>query len=162
MSFTSLQCFAALIVTALTVNAESCHHGWIKRGSSCYAFVTGAPDTWTEAMAFCTGISAKLVEIETAAENDFLRLHLIDRGTNDSFWIGLTDTIFEGEWLWMSSQSTPVYKDWSPGQPNNYQQNENCAHLYKPFSFHWNDFPCAAKQSFICEKELDLDIGIVG
>lgn len=73
----------------------------------------------------------------------------------DDFWIGLSDAEQEGDWVWMSSKTlltSSGFSDWNPGQPNNYQQNENCAHLNKAMDYQWNDFACNSDNHYICEK----------
>lgn len=71
-----------------------------------------------------------------------------------NFWIGLSDILVDGEWLWMSTQTIATYTNWVPGEPNNYQSiAEDCAAMRTSHRFHWNDFPCSTKLHFICEKE---------
>lgn len=70
----------------------------------------------------------------------------------EGFWIGLTDILVEGEWVWMSTQTTAHYTNWWPGEPNN-DQAEDCGSLFSDYSFKWNDAKCLLKYNFICEKE---------
>jgi hypothetical protein len=68
------------------------------------------------------------------------------------FWIGLTDALVEGRWVWETTQTPPSFTDWSPGEPNDAGHHEDCAYMYSNH-FHWNDTPCNGKMGFICEKE---------
>uniref|UniRef100_A0A8W8M6Z1 C-type lectin domain-containing protein n=1 Tax=Magallana gigas TaxID=29159 RepID=A0A8W8M6Z1_MAGGI len=138
-----------------------CPHGWVNRGSSCYAFITDAPDGWTEAEFHCNLMHSRLVEIETVVEDEFLRLHLMDSKATGSFWIGLTDTLVEGEMVWMSTQKIAQYTNWWPGEPNNLY-TEDCATLKSGYSFHWNDESCSNKNKFICEKESHGNENVIG
>ncbi|XP_062568473.1 perlucin-like [Saccostrea cucullata] len=141
----------------------SCSHGWIRNGSSCYTFISDVQMDWAEAMLFCKSLKANLVEIETESENEYLRQHLLGIGSKGNFWIGLNDILVEGEWVWMSTQQTPSYTDWAPGQPDNYQQHEDCAFLWQATTLHWDDVDCSTKFSFICEKTFtDHGIEIFG
>lgn len=70
----------------------------------------------------------------------------------ENFWIGLTDALVEGHWVWETTQITPTYTNWAPGEPNDAGHHEDCAIMF-PTSFHWNDGACSSKLSFICEKE---------
>ncbi|XP_052684014.1 perlucin-like [Crassostrea angulata] len=138
-----------------TVTSQSppCPHGWFYRGSSCYAFFTDAPATWTEAEVHCNLMQSRLVEIETVVEDEFLEVHLMNNGFKGDFWIGLSDILVDGEWLWMSTQTVAQYTNWWPGEPNNYHSiAEDCAALHGRM-FHWYDIPCSRKNNFICEKE---------
>ncbi|XP_048727620.2 perlucin-like isoform X2 [Ostrea edulis] len=152
-----------VVLTTLCTSAQptQCPSGWKHRGNSCYAFFLDVPDGWTEAMLYCRALNAKLVEIETEMENEFLRIYLMDHGYTKYFWIGLTDALVEGRWVWETTQTTPTYTNWGPGEPNDSEHHEDCVHMY-PSSFHWNDAPCNNKYSFICEKDENEDIGIVG
>ena len=69
-----------------------------------------------------------------------------------NYWIGLSDSIQEGHYLWQSTQDNVDFTDWAPGEPNDNHHTEDCAELFQPFSFHWNDAPCSVKSNFICEK----------
>ncbi|XP_061169376.1 perlucin-like [Saccostrea echinata] len=150
----SITCFASW-----TDGANPCPAPWIHFHTSCYVFATGYPEDWTEAGSFCNRMGAKLAEIETAEENNFLRLHAIDnyQQTGGSFWIGGTDVLIDGQWIWITTQKRMSYTDWNPGEPNG-ALRESCLMLHNGKSnFHWNDQPCDSKLFFICEKELPND-----
>jgi ectoine hydroxylase-related dioxygenase (phytanoyl-CoA dioxygenase family) len=72
----------------------------------------------------------------------------------ETFWIALTDVEEEGTWMWMNSHTlltSDSFTDWSPGQPNNYKDNENCAHINAGLNFLWNDYACHENYYYICE-----------
>lgn len=153
-----------LSTIVISVNAQGCPDGWLHHGSSCYAFIDSEPDGWIEAMFFCSSVKAKLVEIETESENTFLKTHLQAIGTphNSSYWIGLSDIIQEGTYVWQTTQQRPDFADWGSDEPNDLHHNEDCIELYQMKNFHWNDAPCSVKSKFICEITLDGDSGILG
>lgn len=69
------------------------------------------------------------------------------------FWVGGTDVLVDGQWIWISSQEKIQYTDWVPGEPNG-GTREGCLMLYGgKFNFHWNDANCHSLQFFICEKQ---------
>nr|XP_022297397.1 perlucin-like [Crassostrea virginica] len=140
-----------------------CPHGWIHgiSGNSCYAIIRDALD-YFEATAYCTAVHSKLLEIENASEEMFLRLHLLDNHLNIDFWIGLNDILTEGEFVWMSTQQIPTYTDWGPNQPDNDQQLEDCVLLSAGRNFQWNDRSCTIRSPFICEKEMGGSINVIG
>ncbi|XP_062568464.1 perlucin-like isoform X2 [Saccostrea cucullata] len=149
-------------ITLVTAQPPSCPHGWILRGSSCYLFVNDDSEDWMVAMSFCNTLQAKLVEIESVAEDEFIRMHLIDNKLTGSYWIGLSDIQAEGEWVWTTSQKTPTYSNWYPGQPDNAVHREDCANIYAHFGLHWNDSVCNSPQHFICEKDSSGSIEVIG
>nr|XP_034333174.1 galactose-specific lectin nattectin [Crassostrea gigas] len=144
------------------VNSQGCRDGWLHHGNSCYAFIDAEPDGWIEAMFYCSSVGAKLVEIETESENNFLKRHLQTTGATKNYWIGLSDAIKEGKFVWQTTQDNVDYTDWAPGEPNDDHHTEDCAELFQPFSFHWNDAPCSVKSNFICEKTLVESVDIIG
>ncbi|XP_062614685.1 perlucin-like [Saccostrea cucullata] len=156
MFFSKLLIFINLDIFFIVVTGSpSCPHGWYQHGSSCYVFIDGVLNSWTEAMSFCKGLSAKLVEIETRDENDFLQQHLQNMVHSHNYWIGLTDAIVENEWLWMSTQKEAQFTNWGLFQPDNAQNMEDCADIASFFPHGvWNDEDCDAKLHFICEKDL--------
>jgi hypothetical protein len=89
--------------------------------------------TWSSANSAANSIGAKLVTIESSAENNWLDAQL---GSSGSFWIGLNDAASEGNFVWTSGSSAS-YRNWNAGEPNN-SGNED----YVEFSASngkWND-----------------------
>nr|XP_034333504.1 perlucin-like isoform X1 [Crassostrea gigas] len=133
--------------------SAGCPNHWKRHGNSCYAFIQDVPEDFIEAGSFCERRNSKLVEIESADENTFLRTQITGTHPQEGYWIGLSDIVFEGDWLWTSSQTSPSYTDWSPTSPNNAGHHQDCAMFYAPENFHWNDHYCTVKAAFICEME---------
>lgn len=85
--------------------------------------------------------------IHNEAEQKFIA----DRLGSNLYWIGLTDSVKEGDWHWedgTSYSSTPKF--WKPGQPDNFQDGEHCAHLVAGGL--WNDNACTMQYKYICQK----------
>ena len=149
---------------------------------------------------YCSTLHAKLVEIGSSAENNFLKNHawsLHKNGTRfilfntsqmydvscifcyffqskmllsflclvaiskvlpkhlstESYWIGLTDALVEGKFIWQTTQDDAVFSDWAPTEPNDAGHLEDCAALTFGYHYQWNDAHCSSKIDFICEKE---------
>ncbi|KAK3603507.1 hypothetical protein CHS0354_030360 [Potamilus streckersoni] len=67
-------------------------------------------------------------------------------------WVGATDLVFEGEWVWSESQGKlpeQHYTNWYPGEPNNLGSNENCLTIIN--SGYWNDIACSTLLHYLCE-----------
>ncbi|XP_062607293.1 perlucin-like protein [Saccostrea cucullata] len=151
MIFTIVAIIAVIIAP---VETNPCPHGWVHHASSCYLFISDVHKDWRGAMSHCNVLQAKLVEIETAAEDEFIRLHLKNNNYTGQFWMGLSDILREGEWVWMSSQKVATYTNWGPGLPDNYANNEDCGTLWNHYGFLWNDKYCGHHVNFICENEM--------
>ncbi|KAK3601413.1 hypothetical protein CHS0354_037746 [Potamilus streckersoni] len=69
----------------------------------------------------------------------------------DNFWLGASDTIVEGEWVWETSKievSLTPYNKWFAGQPDNYG-SANCLAIH--LGYNWVDEPCNLPKNFICK-----------
>uniref|UniRef100_A0A671UC27 C-type lectin domain-containing protein n=1 Tax=Sparus aurata TaxID=8175 RepID=A0A671UC27_SPAAU len=113
------QCFVALD-SSLCCNlfkVDTCHkcqEGWEQNGPQCYYFSTDEL-TWEQAREKCRRDGADLVKIESEDEQSFLMQRLRQEEVvvkmledEDKFWIGLTDSVTEGTWLW--TDGTPLNK----------------------------------------------------
>ncbi|XP_048240434.1 zinc metalloproteinase-disintegrin-like NaMP isoform X2 [Haliotis rufescens] len=144
----------------------SCPDDWVAHDGSCYSFVT-SQKTWSEAMTSCQASGANLVSIETSAENEFLKKFLLRFSTCSSgwsSWVGGTDKLVEGQWLWSNTGRTVSYTDWGDNQPDNGQSSSNdCMLMCFSEKYRWGGEDCGTKQSSICEKKLSpLQVPLVG
>ena len=46
-----------------------------------------------------------------------------------------------------------IYIDWGRGQPNNYNQDQNCAVLDSDLQWGWNDISCRISGVAVCRAE---------
>lgn len=73
-----------------------------------------------------------------------------DHDHEAAYWLGGNDIEMEGLFNWVKSGKYVTYTDWTPGQPDN-ANDEDCMELRGVFYYHWNDFQCNVPQRFICE-----------
>jgi hypothetical protein len=62
----------------------------------------------------------------------------------------------EGVWIWMTSYTkltSTKFSNWSPGEPNNLQGNENCAAIMHATNGKWNDWHCNGDSYYACEQD---------
>ncbi|XP_072252426.1 uncharacterized protein [Leuresthes tenuis] len=130
------------------VRGMKCPTRWSKFDTSCY-FLSTAKKNWTESRQDCVAAGADLVVIDSQDEQEFVN-RLLD--VNQNVWIGLTDSLNEGTWMWVDgSPVTTTY--WEPGQPNSFSGDQDCGEfLQSSHEGKWNDDGCFSKQSWICEK----------
>ena len=100
-------------------------------GSHYYCSVDNA--TWENAQALAMNIGGNLATINDAAENTFLASKLPNNGRA---WIGLNDADLEGEMNWASGEDL-TYSNWYPGQPNDYNYQQDYVELLG--NGQWND-----------------------
>uniref|UniRef100_A0A8C9Z4X0 C-type lectin domain-containing protein n=1 Tax=Sander lucioperca TaxID=283035 RepID=A0A8C9Z4X0_SANLU len=107
----------------------------------------------TPAQNFCKSDGGNLASVHSEEEHVFLRTFINQvTGENITSWIGGSDSVQEGEWMW-SDGSTFDYKHWDKGQPDNKGGVENCLQMnYEERD--WNDAPCNIIYPFLCSKKL--------
>ncbi|VDI31643.1 perlucin-like protein [Mytilus galloprovincialis] len=139
----------ALLFCCLFVSSTraDCGYGWKSFKDSCYLFVDNFMD-WYDSQADCVRRGGHLVDIVDAEENEFIHSNLHD------YWnwhhIGLSDTIDEGTFKWVTGTAMEYDNFW-PGEPNDSRGAEDCAEMR--YSGLWNDVSCYKNQYYICEKE---------
>ncbi|XP_035859909.1 galactose-specific lectin nattectin-like isoform X3 [Sander lucioperca] len=147
--FALLLCLSSGLLTAY--GAPSCPPYWTQFGSRCFAFYIQTK-TWIDAETFCQTAGGNLASIHSDTEHAFLKAFIFqETGTQRTSWIGGTDAVKEGTWLW-SDGSKFNYKSWNAGEPNN-AGGENCLAMNWGAA-NWNDWACTNQASFVCSKNL--------
>ncbi|XP_045191037.2 perlucin-like protein [Mercenaria mercenaria] len=144
--------YFVLISFSLNGKALCCPSGWMTHGTNCYHF-SHDTESWIGALYFCREYGGQLLEIQNAAENEYIKAQV--KLQNKNFWIALSDAEEEGTWIWMNSKtplSSTGFSDWAPGEPNNMGRNQNCGCFYLTPYFKWDDCLCHENHNYICEK----------
>ena len=120
--------------------------------------------TFAEAETNCKGKNATLVEMWTLEEWKEIAAWFEGRARrlNSAVWIGLTDIMEEGTFLWISGcPFSPEIGNvsWERGQPNNLVGNQHCAALYGAVPKMY-DMSCGIKLHSVCQKRAAA-VGIV-
>lgn len=115
-------------------------------------FFCGTARKWRNSVDDCLAIGAELVAISSQEENTFVAEQANAR-TDGKWWIGLNDRDTEGEYVWSSGASFD-FEAWNEGEPNNYDNDENCVEMYSNTGL-WNDVLCRNEQGFICSFPLE-------
>ncbi|MEM6451590.1 MAG: lectin-like protein [Cyanobacteria bacterium P01_D01_bin.105] len=100
-----------------------------------YYLVTSDQFTWEEAQAQAKSVGGNFVTINDAAEETWLESTF---GTADWFWLGINDIAVEGQFEWASGEAV-TYTNWAPGQPDDYQGNQDAGLVRFGNGRHWND-----------------------
>ena len=111
---------------------------FIRRGDSAYLIVQGP--TWEEAESNAVKLGGHLVTINDASENAWIhKTFVINNGFQNTtlYLTGFTDKDVEGQWEWVSGESSS-YTSWEEGEPNN-NGNEDYMHLGWYRDGKWND-----------------------
>ncbi|XP_060948491.1 hepatic lectin-like [Limanda limanda] len=160
-----LSVLLAAALTALGVTHETCprcEDGWEPHGGKCY-FFSWVTSSWTQSRTQCILMRGDLVVINNREEQRFLESRV--RGKMDTyydkFWIGLTDSKKEGEWLWVDDtrldSSLMFWRDYEPDDwYRDYPDGEDCVMMGEKDGAtnlkSWDDQYCRTPQKYICEK----------
>ncbi|XP_028412664.1 perlucin-like protein [Dendronephthya gigantea] len=133
---------------------KGCRLNWRGFNSFCYIFI-GNKRNFQSANDECRELGGQnqggqLARITGFELNRFLQNNFPN--PREYPWIGLKRC--GNQWCYPDDK-TAVYTNWIPGQPDNFQRNENCAELTFSSKGRWNDSPCYNRRSFICETDLD-------
>uniref|UniRef100_A0A8C9XM78 Galactose-specific lectin nattectin-like n=1 Tax=Sander lucioperca TaxID=283035 RepID=A0A8C9XM78_SANLU len=147
--FALLLCLSSGLLTAY--GEACCPPGWTQFGSRCFAFYIQTK-TWIDAELFCQTAGGNLASIHSDAEHAFIKAFIQQvAGTQKTSWIGGSDAVKEGTWLW-SDGSKFNYQSWGAREPNNLGV-ENCIEMNWGGA-NWNDAACNNGNSFVCSKNL--------
>ncbi|XP_078696201.1 alpha-N-acetylgalactosamine-specific lectin-like [Branchiostoma floridae x Branchiostoma belcheri] len=108
----------------------------------------GTYKTFNDAATTCRQDGGTLAMPRDSATN----LSLLDKSVDPIHgqWIGLNDQREEGNYEWADGTPLGDYNAWAPGQPDNYQDKEDCIHRH-PLTGEWNDIPCHLPLPFVCQ-----------
>jgi hypothetical protein len=103
---------------------------------------------WPAAEQIAVSLGGHLTTINHAGENYWVFLNFAYFGGVDrNLWIGLTDSAQEGNWRWVSGDSSN-FRNWAIGEPNSggaIPTNEDHAFIWNPGAYapiaSWNDAP---------------------
>ncbi|XP_062579535.1 perlucin-like protein [Saccostrea cucullata] len=129
---------------------HTCGRGWTVFNGNCYYFSTSAVPL-KDALVYCHGLGANLLELQNAEEENWIDLHCRIRGYRYGVWLGICDHQLEGKFVSISNGKGISYSHWIRGEPNDYRSNEDCA-LYWYTLKGWNDTPCSGKINYVCKK----------
>jgi hypothetical protein len=104
--------------------------------------------SWHDARDYCEEQGGYLASVQDTAENLF-----IYSLTNGNSWLGATDEVLEGHWVWDSLEPWD-YSNWLIGQPDNSEGEEHYLEFFgDDFPSQWNDVNDAPDviRPFVCE-----------
>ena len=145
---------------AIWLETHECDIGWDFKNNKCYKFI-GENITGEEARYYCKrfGESAKALTITTEAEQTWaVEFAFYKNEAKDAIWLGAA-RIGPNTVAWRDG-SPMNYSNWSPHEPDNRNNSENCVALNDMAKFfgRWLDAPCGLKFHLICEKKAKIPL----
>ena len=122
------------------------------QGSTYHLLDTNGNKWWSDAQIEAQQLGGNLVTINSAAENQFIldtfsataiayaAANLLPDSNAISFWIGLSDHVNEGQYVWVSGEQV-TYTNWANGQPENGVSFEDFGGMFVNFGpmGQWHD-----------------------
>lgn len=134
----------------LQINKD-CPSPFFRVNSECFYIHEKPKMDWMASSGFCQRLGGDLVEPETV---ELLQAVLLRTSElNEShFWVGASDLNVERQWEWISGKLVDLSQAaWSPGEPNDANDGEDCMEIAIDKYPALNDGKCNSKMSFICE-----------
>ena len=110
---------------------------------------------------FCINNGGKLAESLTIEENNEIEFYLANKEMgpdfNSEYWIGLTDQVIKGSFVWTSTGQVANFTNWLNGEPKLENDTDaNCAKLSRQIQDRkWNVFSCQQEIALaLCQKGL--------
>ena len=81
-------------------------------------------------------------------------VNIVDDDDDPHVWIGATDEVVEGQWMWYKIEQPVTYADWGPSEPNSNPlgEIEDCLVMWAGYQWEWADLNCDERAYFVCEK----------
>ncbi|KAM0731903.1 Hemolymph lipopolysaccharide-binding protein [Formica fusca] len=110
---------------------------------------------WNKARQACIQEGGHLAIINSDSEEKIL-LRMLQEGKVNSAWLGVHDYFEEGDWVTVKDEAleNTGYTKWTTNQPDNYNNNQNCATLWQIEEGGMDDNTCNRPLSFFCEIPL--------
>ncbi|KAL5022609.1 hypothetical protein ScPMuIL_001764 [Solemya velum] len=106
-------------------------------------------------MEKCESLGAHLLEIETLEERAAVYKYIEeDKIPNQDIYLGATDRLEDGAWVWNTTGDRVKTANWLKGQPSDWAHEENCAVISWGFGkkLEWDDLGCFGQRYYACEK----------
>ncbi len=107
-----------------------------------YYYNPNQTNNWNTAQGQATAVGATMLTVADLAENNAVWNAAVGAGITGGLWIGYTDQVTEGTWLWQDG-STGTFTNWNSGEPNNSScfgsSNGEDAAIIQMSNGRWND-----------------------
>nr|XP_002129984.1 mannose-binding protein C [Ciona intestinalis] len=129
---------------------------WYGPGNGYLYLIIGSGMTYDEAKSKCSKYRATLA-VHGPKNRDIMKIlnKQLPVTTQEKYWIGLTDKQGEGRFVWEDGSSLKSSEaNWYPGEPNDFENKEDCVGGNFANSLQWNDYKCSHEGLYaLCERQ---------
>ncbi|XP_078695572.1 perlucin-like protein [Branchiostoma floridae x Branchiostoma belcheri] len=151
---TDLQKKLSDVTTELWLNKKACCNktlvcpgGYVQFLDRCYKSY-GDKKNFTDAKSACQAAGGHLAMPKDKPTNDFL-LKQAPLQSGLTIWLGLTDKVTEGTWVWEDGTPLGSWNNWGQGQPAHSYPDLDCAQM-APMMQWFSNF-CSFQAYYMCE-----------
>ncbi|GFS11092.1 mannose-binding protein C [Elysia marginata] len=131
---------------------KDCPQDWVIRmdNKHCYKLYE-VRRNYSAAAADCASMSGTLTTVKDKEEQEFVNSL---KGSVDTIWVGLTDSITEGTFRWTDG-TRASYTNWAAGEPNDLTSaGEHCVQMLE--NGKWADKNCVSDISkYMCKVDVE-------
>lgn len=110
-------------------------------------------------------MESQLVVIDSQAKNEYL-IEVLSKVLKkpQNLWLGANDEFSSSRnmkrpFYWSATGQLLKYNFWTKNNPDNYNKQEHCVHIWDNNNdFKWNDNECTKQMGFICESNRYSDL----
>ncbi|XP_064651452.1 C-type mannose receptor 2-like [Lineus longissimus] len=133
---------------------EVCPLGYTLRNDICYKLFT-ISQTFNNARSTCQADGGDLVSITDQETHDWVVTNF--QGANDFIFIGFTDAVTEGTWVWADGTEDNGFNKWgrfAGRQLPDFDDKFNCAGISSQTETNgdWLDGKCSSEVPFVCSS----------
>lgn len=106
-----------------------------------YYYNPSTTNSWITASQQASAVGASLLSVCSQAENDAVWQAALAANITGGLWIGYTDQVTEGNWVWQDG-STCTFTNWNSGEPSNtssFPCPDEDAAIIQMSNGRWND-----------------------
>ena len=132
----------ALVAAHINAQCPSPYEG--TSTDACF-LISDFPATFSQCQQHCESNGGSLATIKSKAEDDYVRSLVT---TQRAVWIGLFESGEQDEsgvWEWVNGMSD-TWRNWQPGEPNEWCTDEDCGLLAPGLWDGWVDASCTVRK----------------
>ncbi|XP_052061680.1 coadhesin-like [Mytilus californianus] len=132
----------------------NCPQGFTLASGKCFKY-NSVRSSWQNALTACKGAGHRLILIDSELTLNALATYInrtFDRVIPAPFWMDGID--LENNGTFTTSEGVSLkWTNWSPEEPTNVEQQQNCIRVIPDQSYQWGVEDCNVNAPFICESD---------